>query len=159
MVRAPRTGIPKALVCVLGLLSFATPTGAEVSSASAGQSAQEQSRWATERLASFRQIELQVLRQLGYARRAQNVQSASCLDIKLNQLGVTLRSFELRLAEHSHAVAAGHRDRQNLSIRRMVVLSNRFDTVRNELRACSPPAGGVSVLAEVPASLPTNVID
>lgn len=96
----------------------------------------QQTAWAETEAASMRRIATRIQTMLDEARQNHNILKITCLNDKLTQLNVTLRSFEERIEDHAESVRTNNAERRDHHYRIMVILAQRGRALRTEAEGC-----------------------
>ena len=73
---------------------------------------------------------------LAQARRERDLIKVTCLNDKLTQINVSIRSFEERMTQHEEAARASNGERRDHHYRIMVILAQRARVLRSEAESC-----------------------
>jgi hypothetical protein len=119
----------------------------------------ERSRLAQELVTNIQQSSQAVLRQLQVARSERDVVRVLCLNDKLNQVDVALRSAEDRLVALRTAVERGDDDRVRHEHTVLDVLNDRVRVLVSESNQCVGEETGFIGEAEVSVSIDPNLPD
>ena len=96
----------------------------------------QQESWASGEVETMRRLSHRIQGLLNQARREQDILMIPCLNDKLTQINVTIRSFEDRMEQHSESLRSGNTERRDHHYRIMVILSQRSRVLRSEADAC-----------------------
>ena len=99
-------------------------------------SAAGQTSWAQEQLQSMEQLSERIQGLLDQARRERDIIRVTCLNDKLTQINVSIRSFRQRMEQHEEATRSHNDERRNHVYRLMVILAQRARTLRLEAEGC-----------------------
>jgi hypothetical protein len=119
----------------------------------------EQLKRAEEFSAGIERASQSILRQLELARRDRDVVRVLCLNDKLNQVDVALRSAQDRLSALRTAVARGDDDRARHEFTVLDVLNDRVRVLVNESNQCVGEETGFIGEAEVSVTIDPNLPD
>jgi hypothetical protein len=123
----------------------------------AGLSVEERVGRATQFVASIEQSAQSILRQLQTARKDRDVVRVLCLNDKLNQVDVALRSAQDRVAAVRAAAERGDIDRTRHEYTVLEVLNDRVRVLVNESNQCVGEETGFIGEAEVSVSVDPNL--
>lgn len=120
----------------------------------------EQAAWAQAELERMQGIARRIQNLLSQARRERDLIKITCLNDKLTQINVSIRSFEERLGQHEEAVRSSTGDRRDHHYRIMVILAQRARALRSEAEACVGESdvvfGETEVTTEIDPSITTD---
>ncbi len=102
----------------------------------ASLSGPEQTAWAQEQLSSMEGLSERIQGLLDQARRERDIIKVTCLNDKLTQINVSIRSFRERMEQHAEAVRARSDERRDHAYRLMVILAQRARSLRLEAEGC-----------------------
>jgi hypothetical protein len=119
----------------------------------------DQAAWAQGELERMRGIATRIQGLLAQARRERDLIKITCLNDKLTQINVSIRSFEDRLAQHEEAVRSNTGDRRDHHYRIMVILAQRARALRSEAEACVGESDVVFGETEVETEIDPSITD
>lgn len=96
----------------------------------------QQSAWAQEQVGQMDQLAARIQGLLDQARRERDIIKITCLNDKLTQINVGIRSFRERMEQHAEAVRSSNAERRDHAYRLMVILAQRSRSLRLEAEGC-----------------------
>jgi hypothetical protein len=96
----------------------------------------QQTAWAEQEVERMRGISTRIQGLLNQARRERDLIKVTCLNDKLTQINVSIRSFEDRMAQHEESARSSNGERRDHHYRIMVILAQRSRVLRSEAEAC-----------------------
>lgn len=96
----------------------------------------QQTAWAEGEVAQMEQLSERIQGLLDQARRERDIIKVTCLNDKLTQINVSIRSFRDRMEQHAEAVRARSDERRDHVYRLMVILAQRARSLRLEAEGC-----------------------
>jgi hypothetical protein len=99
-------------------------------------SAAQQTSWAENELSQMEQLSERIQGLLDQARRERDIIKVTCLNDKLTQINVSIRSFQQRMEQHAEAIRGRNDEQRNHAYRLMVILAQRARTLRIEAEGC-----------------------
>ena len=121
---------------VMAEQGLAVPDGVGEMEQEATLSGPDQTAWAQGELEKMQAVSRRIQNLLDQARRERDLIKVTCLNDKLTQINVSIRSFEDRLSQHEESVRASNTERRDHHYRIMVILAQRARVLRNEAEAC-----------------------
>jgi hypothetical protein len=96
----------------------------------------EQTTWAQSELERMQGIANRIQGLLAQARRERDLIKVTCLNDKLTQINVSIRSFEERMTQHEESARSSNGERRDHHYRIMVILAQRARVLRSEAESC-----------------------
>ncbi len=96
----------------------------------------QQTAWAQEQLNNMQNLGARIQGLLDEARRDQDIIKVTCLNDKLTQVNVSVRSFEARMTQHADSARSQNVERRDHHYRLLVILAQRSRTLRLEAEGC-----------------------
>jgi len=96
----------------------------------------DQIEWADEAIDRMEQLSARISALLDQANQSGDMLKIQCLNDKLTQINVSMRSFEGRQADHREAINGRNADQRNHQYSMMVILAQRVAGLRVEAEAC-----------------------
>jgi len=108
-------------------------------------------------LTKLRDVRKYVQNLLDQARKAKDIIKITCLNDKLTQINVNIRTYEDRMQSLANAVKTGDKASRNHEYNVLVVLENKIQNLRMEAETCIGEAEGYLGKTEVTVSAPKGM--
>lgn len=109
-------------------------------------------------LLKMRDVRKYVQNLLEQARKAKDIIKVTCLNDKLTQINVNIRTYEDRMQSLTNAVKIGDRAARNHEFNVLVVLEQKILNLRMEAETCIGEAEGYLGKTEVVVSIPKGMV-
>lgn len=110
-------------------------------------------------LAKLRGIRKYVQNLLEQARKAKDIIKVTCLNDKLTQINVNIRTYEDRIQSLKNAIKVGDKSARDHEFKVLIVLEQRITTLRMEAETCIGEAEGYLGKTEVIVEKPTGMAE
>jgi hypothetical protein len=108
-------------------------------------------------LTKLRDVRKYVQNLLDQARKAKDIIKITCLNDKLTQINVNIRTYEDRMQSLQNAIKTGDKAARNHEYNVLVVLENKIENLRMEAETCIGEAEGYLGKTEVTVSAPKGM--
>ncbi|MFH1438499.1 MAG: hypothetical protein ABIJ56_22510 [Pseudomonadota bacterium] len=154
------------LAFVFSIAAFAEEAGeeggqdtAESKVDAAKMSNEQMTQKADTTLTKLRDIRKYVQNLLDQARKAKDIIKITCLNDKLTQINVNIRTYEDRMQALGNSMKTGDKAARNHEFNVLVVLEQKVVTLRMEAETCIGEAEGYLGKTEVTVSRPTGMAE
>lgn len=119
----------------------------------------DQTAWAQREVEKMQGTSRRIQGLLDQARRERDLIMVTCLNDKLTQINVSIRSFEERATQHDESVRSSNTERRDHHYRIMVILAQRASVLRAEAEACVGETDVMFGRTEVTTEIDPSITD